>query len=448
MKQNARSSGEILARLDRIPTWPYPKRVLAIVGAGVFFAFFDIVTIAATIPVLVTQFGVSADEASATITSGLAGYIVGALVVARITDRVGRKVGLLISVALFSGGSLMTATSTELWHVIAWRFVSGMGIGADIAGITTYLAEISPKRIRGRYTAISVGIGFLGIASVPFIAELLVPNYWWGWRALFVIGAIGGLVIAVGRGSLIPSPRWLVSVGRVDEARRVIEQAERHATRHGEVLPDPDPPGPDQSPLPLRRLFQPPLIGRLALFTAIWFSYYVGNYAWISLMPELYVKHGLKLSSSLWVTAISSLGFVVGSIAAVWLVDRTQRKWACAGVAAVWSVMLLVVGWYPSVAVATLAGFFASATIAVFIPITYTLTGESFPTALRATSIACTDGIGHLGGVFCAYVVLGAYDLFEPHALGYQAALTTMSLTGIVAAILLTFGGRTTATAI
>jgi putative MFS transporter len=442
------SPSEILARLDRIPCWPYPRRVLLVIGAGIFFAFFDVVTIAAALPMLIEQLGVSSEEASQTISFGLFGYVVGAFLISRLADRGGRRLGLLVSVTLFSGGSLMTATSTELWHVVLWRFVSGMGIGADIAGMTTYLAEVSPKKIRGRYTAISVGMGFLGIALVPFVAEALVPRFEWGWRALFALGAVGGVVIALGRRSLAPSPRWLLAMGRDTEALAVVEAAERYATEsRGQTLPTPVP-EPIPAPVSVRELLRSPLHLRVLLFACTWLLYYIGNYAWLSLMPELYVKHGMKLSSSLWLTGLTSLGFVAGSGLAVVLIDRVERKWTCAGVAGIWAALLLVVGWLPSVPVITVAGFFASASISLFVPIMYTYTGENFPTAVRATSVAITDGLGHLGGVFCATIVWAAYDTFAADALGYPMALTAMAATGFLAALLLTLGRRTKGTSL
>jgi putative MFS transporter len=338
----------------------------------------------------------------------------------------------------------MTATSTELWHVVVWRFVSGMGIGADIAGLTAYLSEVSPKRLRGRYTSIAVGCGFLGIAVVPFVAGILVPDYAWGWRALFVIGGVGGIMIAWGRRGLAPSPRWLLIQGRREEALATVEAAERYVVeKRGVALPEVEPAEPMPSPTSALALLRSPLNSRLIFFVLIWGLYYVGNYAWLSLMPELYVKHGLKLSSSLWLTGITSLGLVLGSVLAVFMSDHLERKWVCAGVALFWGLCLLVVGWMPSVTVVTVAGFFASASISLFIPVMYTYTGESFPTAVRATSVATTDGVGHVGGMFCAPIVWGSYRLFETGGHGYQAALTTMALTGLLAAVLLLFGRRT-----
>ncbi len=72
----------------------------------------------------------------------------------------------------------------------------------------------------------------------------------------------------------------------------------------------------------------------------------------------------------------------------------------------------------------------------------YTYTGESFHTAVRATSVALADGVGHVGGMFCGQIVWAAYDLFDASGHGYQAALTTMALTGLLAALLLTLGRR------
>lgn len=443
------SGSDLLARLDRIPCWPYPPHLLAIVGAGVFFAFFDIVTIAAALPVLVKEFGVSADEASQTITASLAGYMVGSFFISRAADRVGRRFGLMLSVAFFSGGSLLTATSTELWHVIVWRFVSGMGIGADIAALTSYLGEISPKRLRGRYTSISVGIGFVGIAVVPFVAEMIIPAAPWGWRALFLLGSAGGIVVLIGRRGLTPSPRWLLANDRENEARAVIEAAEATArAKLGAELPAPEPPEPLPGHVSLGELLRPPLVGKVVLFVSIWLLYYIGNYAWLSLMPELYVKHGLELSRGLWVTGLSSLGFLAGSVGAVSLADRVERKWACLAIVVAWGLLLLTVGWVGNVAVVTLAGFFASATVALFIPLAYTYTAESFPTPVCATCMAVSDGFGHLGGVLCAPIVLGAYDLFDASGYGYQAALSTMAATAFAAAILLAFGRPTRGTTV
>ena len=68
------------------------------------------------------------------------------------------------------------------------------------------------------------------------------------------------------------------------------------------------------------------------------------------------------------------------------------------------------------------------------IPVLYTLTGESFPTRVRATGVSLSDGVGHLGGAFCGQIVLGAQALY-----GFQGAFITMAITGFMAAVLVVF---------
>src|ERR1700761_2565178 len=96
-----------LARLDRIPVWPYEKRLLWVVGAGYFFAFFDIVTISFALPVIAKQFHVSKGTVALSVTSSLIGYIVGALGDSVIADKWGRKLSLIISVSVFSLGTVL-----------------------------------------------------------------------------------------------------------------------------------------------------------------------------------------------------------------------------------------------------------------------------------------------------------------------------------------------------
>src|SRR3954454_10017227 len=142
-----------LARLDRIPVWPYNRSLLWIIGAGYFFAFFDIVTIGYAIPVISEQFDVSRAAVSVSVTSSLVGYIIGAYADSTIADIWGRRVSLAISVALFTLGTLVAAFSQGLAWLVVWRFVAGLGIGAEIASVTSYMGELSPAPLRGRYTS-------------------------------------------------------------------------------------------------------------------------------------------------------------------------------------------------------------------------------------------------------------------------------------------------------
>lgn len=431
------SGAELLARLDRIPVWPHSRWILWVVGAGFFFSFFDIITIGFALPVITKEFGISAEAASWSITSGLIGYILGSFLDSRIADRYGRRVSLYLSVGAFSIGSLLSATSTDLGWLIFWRFISGMGIGAEIALATTYMGEMSPAPLRGRYTGWTITCAFAGFAVVPLLALYLVPGFSWGWRALFVIGALGGVLIGFMRRGMPDSIHWLITQDREEEAEQTILAAEALAEKRlGKPLPEPaaisESPGTPEGGFML--LWRGKIRLQLLLLGIIWFVYYVGNYAWLTLAAELFSKHGLSLSQSIGSLAITGFGFVAGSITAVYVSDKIDRRKTACLISILWGITLIFIGYFPTPIVIATLGFVASWTIGFVIPILYTITGESFPTRVRATGVSLSDGFGHLGGAFCGQIIF-AVEAFG----GFSGAFIAMAITGFLAAVLVLF---------
>jgi MFS transporter, putative metabolite:H+ symporter len=80
-------------------------------------------------------------------------------------------------------------------------------------------------------------------------------------------------------------------------------------------------------------------------------------------------------------------------------------------------------------------GFIASTTIGLLVPMLYTYTAEHFPTAARATGVALSDGLGHVGGALAPLIVLGANSTW-----GFSSAFLVMAITGVVAGGLILFG--------
>ena len=238
------------------------------------------------------------------------------------------------------------------------------------------------------------------------------------------------------------SPRWLSEHGRIKEADGIVSASEeRVRLKLNSDLPAINPQGPSylDPHINLKSLFSPPFVIRIFLFGLIWFFYYIGNYAWLTLTPELLSKKGIELSQSISHLTLTGIGFLAGAFLAVFISDKVERKFTVAVIALIWAGLLIVIGYYPSDIVLVTAGFFASASIGVLIPILYTYTGENFPTKVRATGISITDGVGHLGGAFCGQVVFTIYN----HS-GFAGAFAGMAVTGIIAAVLVMLGKKTT----
>lgn len=427
---------DVLARLDRIPVWALPYRYLAIIGIGYFFTFYDITDIGFAMPAIDEQFNLSGSESLfVALAVGLVGYIVGSLVIGTLADSFGRYRMLILTITLTAIGSFGDAAAQGLTTLILFRFITGVGVGADLNLVSTYLGELAPARQRGRIAVYTFLVGIVGQAVTPFVALALVPTFDFGWRLLFVIG---GVIAAMGlavRFVLPESPRWEVLHGRDDAAEETVARMERNCRDKGIDLPEPEPSEVSlQRGVPLRFLLHQPYAGRLAVFMSMWFLWYIGNYGFLGDAASLIEEHGAAVGGSILYLAIGSIGYPVGAALMIGLVDRVERRLLILGATIVWLVGMLLIGSFASSATIYVGAFLASLALGSYLQVAYTFTAESFPTRARSTGFAFSDGIGHAGGALGALVlpiVVGSFSFF----VGFAAIGVTGLLAGLVALV-------------
>ncbi|MBM3634466.1 MAG: MFS transporter [Actinobacteria bacterium] len=277
-----------------------------------------------------------------------------------------------------------------------------MGIGAEISAAAAYIGEISPSRLRGRAGGLAAAWGYVGFAVVPFVSMALVPAFSWGWRVLFLIGAVGGLVVLPLRLHLPSSPRWPVAVGRVDDAVQIVTAAETRAREKPSRLRVTQ--VPIDRPPPVRKSHDFAVFA--VLFVAVWFAYDIGNYGRLTLAPTLLTDQGFSLTTSIAFLSATGIGFVVGAFTAVGVAERIERKISIIAGLVVWAAALTTIGLIPSGGVIMALGFVASATIGFAVPIMCVYTGEHFHPARRARGVSIADGTGHIGGAIAPVPVM------------------------------------------
>ena len=425
----------LVARLDRVPEWSLPYGYLAIIGLGYFFVFYDITDIGFGLPAIAQQFHLTGSESLfLALAIGLIGYILGSFVIGTVSDRYGRLHLLIVTFGLTALGSFGDAAATNLFLLSFWRFVTGMGVGAGLNLVSTYVGELSPAARRGRISVLTCLIGILGQAVTPFVALALVPTFVIGWRLLFVIG---GAVAAVGIGlqPLLPeSPRWLVTHGRLEEADRVITRMEGIAQARGQPLPSPrvTEVSLQRGEFPSRYLFRQPYVTRLVLFVTMWFLWYIGNYAFLGDAATLLVAHGVSIASSILYLAIGAVGYPVGAVAMLATADRLERHWLIATATGIWLVGMLLIGSLAGAVTVTVGSFLAALALGMYLQVGYTYTAESFPTRARTSGFAWSDGLGHLGGAVGA-LALPALIASTSFFIGFALIGVTGFAAGLVA---------------
>ena len=158
----------------------------------------------------------------------LIGCATGVLIVGPVSDRFGRKKALLLAAALFLASAIGTSLPRDIWTFILFRWLGGIGIGIASMSTPMYIAEIAPAHLRGRLVSLNQ-IAIVGGILVVYFVNYFIARYGdlaWneavGWRWMFASGALPSVAFALLLMGIPESPRWLVEMGRAEQARTIL----------------------------------------------------------------------------------------------------------------------------------------------------------------------------------------------------------------------------------
>jgi MFS transporter, putative metabolite:H+ symporter len=424
------------ARLDRLPLSKFHRRMLLLIGAGLFLDSFEVTLMAGVLGALI-QTGMSDIAMNAKFVSAtFAGLSVGALFAGAIGDRLGRKASYQFNLILFGAFSILAAFAPDMWWLIAARFIMGIGLGAEYVIGYGFISEFAPPPVRGRCIAIvALGSNFAVMLS-SLIGLIVIPTL--GWRWMFVIAGVMAVFVWMLRKGMPESPRWLESVGRYDEADlivRKIEEESGFADAPPVVLEEPK-----AEKSSIIELFQPPLVGRTLLGMFITIAALVGTYGFITWVPSFMVKQGISMVSSLWFTTLMSAGGVFGPIVGYWISDRFGRKYAIALVAAFAAIAGAIYPNLHSLVELAICGFFMVSAILLMVALTLgTYVPELFATRIRLRASGVTQFSGRVATIFSPYLIVYLFTEFGIGGVVYS--LSGMYL--LLCLVVLTFGIET-----
>jgi len=416
----------VLARLDRLDVWSMPFLFVGIIGLGFLFTFYDVFDINVSFiqSCVALKPGCTPETALNTIripiALNLAGYVAGTLLLSPISDKIGRRNMLLVTMLLTGVGSLWNALAPDYTNFVLARVVTGMAVGADLAIVNTYIGEVAPRRNRAKWTSVifvnsalgallGIWLGlFLTTPKTPWPHGLPFaqagPGFENGWRWMYGVGALLALIAVVLRVELPESPRWLIGQGRVDEADRVVTQMEERASRKRELPPVHDD-VPVEMPAPGGYISFKHVLGnatyvkRVLVLVSVWFFAYVTVFAISAGGTSLLTALHYPPPEAGIIQAVGGFGFLACALFAVRYAERLERKlWLPIGalITVVGAVLVAEAGTSTAAAFVGMAIVFFGFNL--WVPMTYALSAESFPTRARVTGFGLVDGIGHLGG--------------------------------------------------
>ncbi|MEU7577554.1 MFS transporter [Streptomyces sp. NPDC041068] len=411
------SRAHIAARFERLPLCRWHVTVRLIVGAVTFFEAFDQLLIAYALPELRDEWHLSTSRATLLLTVGSIGMLVGALLSGRLADRIGRVKVIALCVAVSSVANLALAASPSPDLFMGLRFVQGLAIGGEVPVAATFIAEITRSHKRGRFVLLYELVFPAGLTVGALVAAWVVPLL--GWRWMYAIAALPGVLCILVQRKVPESPRWLADHGRTEEAAAVMTGIETEVERItgkplppvAEAPPVGEPSGaPEASASGPRGLFTGRYRRRTLVIGVLWFTGYFVNYGITSWLPTIYQnRYDLSLSDALLYSTVTSCAGLLGCLVAALTVDRAGRRrviTGCLGGAAAMLLVLAFLGARTPVEVlvwtSLAAVFFFGSNICL-----YLYTPELFPTRMRALGSSVGGAMNRLG-VILGPIVVGA----------------------------------------
>jgi len=364
------------------------------------------------------------------------GTAVGAITFGIFADRLGRKTGMEIILLLCSvpNGLLIFATDPSTFLVL--RFVGMLGVGGAQTLFLTYMSEVTPPKLRGRF----IGIMLSGMGWGPLLVSLagLFATPLMGWQGPYVVCFIPLVVLPFVHLYLYESPRYLLSQGRGDRANRIIRQLEEKAGIEPIPAAMSEPGISEHRRRSLIESFQTVFsaswrVKTIALAVSCCFLVFSFS-AWTSWFPSISVMIGYSLNATFEVLTITSLAQVAGFFAGAFMSDAIGRRktiflsvpiMALANFASPFTTNVIELGIVSSV----LCFFVNVACTALF-----SFISESYPTVVRATATAVNRTVAVVGLVV-APGSLGFLLQEYPGMVGIYWSFIAMGTTALIGAV-------------
>lgn len=271
--------------------------ILLMSWAGWVFDFYDLILYTFLLIPIGAEFHLSDVMLSYVLGASLAATAVGGVVFGVLSDHIGRKKVLQLTIITYSVGTFLSGLAPDFATLLICRVITGFGVGGEWATGQTYISETFPPGVRGRFGALMQTGAPIGIALASIAGGFLAPAI--GWRACFMLSGLPALIVIFIRKRLPESDMWL--------ERRAVDTE----SAIGKFL--------SLFSREYRGLFAQSLVLTVFDMSAYWFTY--------SWMPGyLNRQRGLSMTkSALWMIVTQAGGFL-GYLTFGFFADRFGRR--------------------------------------------------------------------------------------------------------------------------
>ncbi|WP_091969813.1 MFS transporter [Propionibacterium cyclohexanicum] len=395
--------------LDEVPFGRFHLRITAMTFGANFSDGYALGIIGALLPILTTKWVLSGFEQGMLASSALIGLFFGSMVLGRVGDIIGRQRVYVLNFILIAVASLLQLWAPGLWVLFVLRVLIGFGLGADYAVGPTLQSEFAPRKQRGFMLASLTVLWTVGYVVANVLGVLLVGTGD-AWRWLLASGAIPAIVVLLVRIGAPESPGWLISRGRVEEARAIVRKHLGVELTDAELVTSVG----ENASNDYRRLFVKGQAKRTWFGVVFYSALVLPYFAIYTFVPTIF--ENLKIQDANLQYIILNFFLLVGGIAGLWLVQRYSRRAATFWSFVVLAVSLLVLGLTSGMPAFVLMIPFAVYTFVMSAAsnLTQVYPPELFPTPIRSSGVGLLNGLSRIAsaaGTFLLPLMLTGWGI-------------------------------------
>jgi len=410
-----------------------------VVGLCMFFNMldgFDITAMAVVATAVSTELQLAPDRLGLIFSFALAGMMCGAMFLAPISDIIGRRKLIVVSLTLVGVSILVTATATTLTEFIVLRFISGLGAGAMLACQATLAAEYSPKKYRSLSVA-AVTAGYpMGAMMTSVVAGFIMPDY--GWRGMFWFGGALTLVMGLVAWAFIPESLKYLFERRPDNALQRVNKILQKLKKDTLVqLPEVRRENSGKSRGIVGNMSSLLTSNHRRATITLWTTFFLcfsTLYFLLSWIPKLMEQTGYSAATGRYAFFLFNLGAVIG----IFVLGTMATRWKLSNIVSVFlftsAVLMVVFAAAPNqltllLLIIFLIGFLQQGGFTGL----YAVAAIVYPTEIRSTGIGWSIGLGRFGAVagpaIAGYLIAAGLDM----SANYYLFAVPMAIGGLLA---------------
>lgn len=363
---------------------------------------FDVTVMSYTAHSIGEQLGIAPDKLGIVFSAALIGMIIGSIFLAPLSDVIGRRRMMLISVSTIGVSMYLTGYASTLWHLIIFRAFTGLGVGGLLATVAAFTSEYTPGKYRAM-AVVSVTAGFpLGASLGGFLAAPMIAQY--GWETAYFAGGIAALFMVLAVYFWIPESLQFLATKRPPNA---LDKYNRILARLNKTELDALPEISEEKPKDKASVVSLLTRSRWKKTISLWSAFlmmFLCAYFLLSWLPKLVVNAGLSESEGIYASVALNGGGVLGIIILGWLSANIAISKLIGGFISGAGISMIIFALASGIDHLVIYLFFIGFLLHGGVTAMYAVGTKMYPTEVRATGVGWAIGVGRIGAVISPFI--------------------------------------------